>query len=370
MNGTFVSLFAGIGGLDLALEALGYRCTAQVEWDRHCSRILERHWPDVSRWGDVHEFTAAAYAEGQQAVAAVEGGLHPEPPSEDRGVDLICGGFPCQPVSTAGRRKAGSDERWLWPEFARVVGELRPRAVLIENVRGLLSAGHVDPATGEPVRGSAFGEVLGDLADLGYDATWTVFRASDVGACHQRARVFILAHADGGDGWGRAEAGRVPTPAGAGDEAPRDADDGGHGAGLTGAEAEGAPGPEPGGAGRGRASADTEDVGRQRTGDVGATSESGRCSTASGEAGPFPWGAYEPAIRRWEAMTRPAPHPVDDRGRLAPPFVEWMMGFPAGWTETMTRTQALKALGNAVVPHQAVAAFLTLQRMAEIEGAA
>lgn len=78
--------------------------------------------------------------------------------------------------------------------------------------------------------------------------------------------------------------------------------------------------------------------------------------------GAFPWGPYAGAIERWEAMTRPAPHPVDDKGRLDPPFVEWMMGFPAGWTEGMTRTQALKACGNAVVPQQAILALHLLNK--------
>jgi DNA (cytosine-5)-methyltransferase 1 len=364
----FISLFAGIGGLDLAAEALGYTCTAQVEWDAHCTRILERHWPDVPRWGDVHDFTAAAYADRQRLVgigASASGAIGSEPRRHDalglgdESVGLIVGGFPCQPVSTAGRRKAGHDARWLWPEFARVVGELRPRAVLIENVRGLLSAGHVDAATSEPVRGSAFGEVLGDLADLGYDATWTLLRASDVGACHQRARIFILATdtrdrhdperawSPRREAWERSAVGSEPRrPA-------RHPDDGGHDPALrpphlTGPEAEGAPGAEPRGAGRGRATA--------------------AIHGATGRAG-FPWGAYEPAIRRWEAMTRCAPHPVDEKGRLAPPFVEWMMGFPEGWIDGMTRTQALKALGNAVVPQQAVAAMQVLATLARSEAA-
>jgi DNA (cytosine-5)-methyltransferase 1 len=348
---TYLSLFAGIGGLDLAAEAWGYRCGGQVEWDAACTRILERHWPGVPRWGDVAEFTAAAYA-------------------DRRRVGLIVGGFPCQPVSTAGRRKAGHDARWLWPEFARVVGELRPRAILIENVRGLLSAGHVDPAAGEPVRGSAFGEVLGDLADIGYDATWTLLRASDVGACHQRARIFILAaDADGcrsARGQGPLHLGPRRVPAA--DRSPaRDPDDGRLGAALrspdlTGQQASRAPGAEPRGADRGRAATDPQD----------ADGRPGSSSRPQGEglrrAGPrggdtFPWGAYELAIRRWEAVTRPAPHPVDEKGRLDPAFVEWMMGFPAGWVEGMSRTQALKALGNAVVPQQAIGALQVLEHL-------
>lgn len=104
MSGTYVSLFSGIGGLDLAVEHFGFTCIGQVEWDASCSRVLERHWPDVPRWGDV-----ATYPEHVGRSGRVE------PPTEDHdrrgahaatehdGVDLVCGGFPCQPFSTAGR---------------------------------------------------------------------------------------------------------------------------------------------------------------------------------------------------------------------------------------------------------------------------
>src|SRR6266850_6229536 len=125
---TFGSLFAGIGGFDLGLERAGWICRWQVELDPFCQRVLAKHWPDVRRYGDVRAF--------------------PEPDTER--VDLICGGFPCQPVSVAGKRRAQADERWLWPEFARVVRALRPHLVLVENVPGLLQRG--------------IGDVLGDLA--------------------------------------------------------------------------------------------------------------------------------------------------------------------------------------------------------------
>src|SRR5437868_15209237 len=97
-------------------------------------------------------------------------------------VDLIAGGFPCQPVSLAGRRRGSADERWLWPEFARLIRVLRPRYVLVENVPGLLVGG-------------GMAEVLGDLAALGFDAEWDCISAAHVGAPHLRYRVFIVAHA-------------------------------------------------------------------------------------------------------------------------------------------------------------------------------
>ena len=157
---TFGSLFSGIGGIDLGLERAGWTCRFQVEWDEWCSRVLAKHWPDVPRYGD---------------ITTVDWGTV-EP------VDLLAGGFPCQPFSLAGQRRGKSDERWLWPAFAAAIGALRPRLVLVENVPGLL-AGH-----------GGMGAVLGDLAALGYDAEWDCVPAAAVGAPHLRYRVWIVAH--------------------------------------------------------------------------------------------------------------------------------------------------------------------------------
>ncbi len=169
---TFGSLFAGIGGIDLGLERAGWTCRWQVEWDEWCQRVLAKHWPDVPRYGD---------------IATVDW-------SGVERVDLLAGGFPCQPVSAAGKRKAQADERWLWPEFLRAIRALRPRLVLVENVTNLLA---IDG-------GSAFGEVVGDLAASGYDAEWDCIPASAVGALHERDRVWIVAYPRrlGGERWG------------------------------------------------------------------------------------------------------------------------------------------------------------------------
>src|SRR5262245_47843892 len=124
---TYVSLFAGIGGLDLAAEALGYTCVGQVEWDDHCTRVLERWWPDVPRWGDVASYPGGDGRRGcrEPEPAGLEGPPGDELDRRPRArPNLVVGGFPCQPASTAGRRKGINDDRWLWPEFARVVGEL------------------------------------------------------------------------------------------------------------------------------------------------------------------------------------------------------------------------------------------------------
>jgi len=160
----FGSLFTGIGGLDLGLEASGMECVWQVEYENFCKEVLKERWPDVKRYEDIFEVNA----------------------EELESVDLICGGFPCQPVSQAGKRAGTSDERWLWPEFARIIRTIKPKWVVAENVTGLLSAN----------TGRAFAEVLRDLAESGYDAVWDVFPSggpSGVGAPHRRERIFIIA---------------------------------------------------------------------------------------------------------------------------------------------------------------------------------
>jgi DNA (cytosine-5)-methyltransferase 1 len=163
MTLTVGSLFAGIGGMDLGLERAGMTVKWQVEIDDYAARVLAKHWPAVPRYRDVRDV-----------------GAH-----NLESVDLVCGGFPCQPHSLAGRRGANSDDRDLWAEFARIICEIQPRWVLAENVPGLLSSD----------ARRFFGRVLGDLAALGYDAEWSIVSACSMGAPHTRERLFILAHA-------------------------------------------------------------------------------------------------------------------------------------------------------------------------------
>jgi len=171
---TFGSLFAGIGGFDLGLERAGMTCKWQVEIDDYANRVLAKHWPDVPRHGDVRTFPTAG---------------------RDWSVDLICGGFPCQDISVAGKGAGLAGARsGLWYEFARIIGELRPSYVIVENVAALLARG--------------MGTVLGDLSSLGYDAEWHVVPASAVGAPHRRERVWIVAHASRERHTGRQEAQR------------------------------------------------------------------------------------------------------------------------------------------------------------------
>lgn len=159
-----LSLFAGIGGIDLGLERAGMNTVGQVEIDPFCQRVLARHWPEVPRHDDVRT-TAEWWAEKQR------------PP-----VHVVAGGFPCQPFSTGGLRRGTADERWGWPWMADVVRAVRPQYVLVENVANLLRDE------------TAFGWLLGDLADLGFDAEWGVLRASDFGAPHRRERLYLVAY--------------------------------------------------------------------------------------------------------------------------------------------------------------------------------
>ncbi len=168
-----LSLFAGIGGLELGLERAGMTTVGQVEIDPYCQQVLARHWPEVPRHDDVR--TASDWWTSE-----------PRPT-----VDLICAGFPCQPFSLAGKQLGTDDERWMWPATEAVIRALGPRYVLLENVSAL-------------VRDSgAFGAVIGGLHGLGFDAEWATLPASDFGAPTPRERVYMLAHPASLDGIAR-----------------------------------------------------------------------------------------------------------------------------------------------------------------------
>jgi DNA (cytosine-5)-methyltransferase 1 len=283
------ALCSGYGGIELGLamvEDIDVIWHAEIE--PAPATIHQHHWPDAPNVGDISVADWAAF----------------ERP------DLLTAGYPCQPFSTAGRRKGSDDPRHLWPHVATAVRVLRPRRVLLENV-----AGH---------RTLGFGTVLADLAAMGYDVRWGCVRASDAGAPHRRERLFIAAANPQDVGherrWGARRRGHGP-------------EDGGH------------------------AAADT-DVTRPQ----GQESARRRDLPARCGRQPVAWGPHEPAIRRWEHLTRPAPRPTDDRGRLSPAFVEWMMGLPADWVtgHGLPRTAELKMLGNGVVPQAAALAWAHL----------
>lgn len=337
---TIGSLCSGIGGLELGIErALGARTVWQAEIDPHASKVLAHHWPGVPNIGDVRvDIAAMTY------------------------VDILTAGYPCQPFSTAGRRKGTDDPRHLWPAVHAAIAHLGPSLVVLENVRGHLTLG--------------FDRVLGDLADIGYDAEWRVVRASDVGCCHQRARLFVAAYPNGGAP-GR-NGGGIPHQAERGPWwGPSVIHSAQHGRGATAPDAshigrqrdgrarDRGAGPADGGR---QAAADATGLGG-KDGAIGHSQEpigakpcpSDRdCSgdTAEGvrklDRSVSQWGPYAAGVRRQEQWHGPAPDPTTD-GRLNPAFVEWMMGYPAGWVTDVldSRNAALRCLGNAVVPQVA-----------------
>ncbi len=269
----FVSLFSGIGGLDLGLERAGHECVLQVEIDDYCQRVLAKHWPDVKRIADVKDVTA----------------------DDCKEADAIVGGFPCQPVSVAGRREAQADPRWLWPQFARLISEVRPRYVVVENVPGLLTTG--------------MGEVLGDLSALGYDADWGRISAEAVGAPHLRWRIFVVAYAGSErirfqQGWGGGASGEDPLLT------TRDGTDGTM-ADATGQRLEGA---------------EQQSRGEQRT----RTGSGSTLADANGES------SFWPPVARQERTS----------WSVEPDIRRVAHGVPK-------RVDRLRALGNAVVPQVA-----------------
>ena len=363
------SLFSGYGGLDIAVQNVyGGSVVWYSEIEKAaCTVLAERH-PGVLNLGDIKAVDWSTV----------------EP------VDILTGGYPCQPFSTAGNRKGKNDERHLWPYVLDAIRAIRPRYTILENVSGHLTLGLAD--------------VLADLADVGMSARWGVVRASDTGAPHNRARVFIIAYpARGarGAGTGRGisqserpaglttqvsgsiahadSEGLQGSPSGGGETQTREHGLDQQGAGSLTAITAGSrlQGSDIGAAARrgadqsptsgSRASdsrtstngdADSNDVGEiEKVSAFGAES-SGVCT--------IDWGKYAPAIRRWETvLNRPAPAATVERKnkrRLNPQFVEWMMGLELGHVtgHGLSAAQELKMLGNGVVPQQAELALRML----------
>lgn len=161
------SLFSGIGGFDLAAQWMGWNNVFHVEWNPWCRKVLNFHFPESQSYQDVREFDGTAW----------------------RGhVDIISGGFPCQPYSSAGKRLGKDDERHLWPEMLRILREAAPRFVVGENVRGLTNWNG----------GVVFEEVCADLEAAGYEVWTGILPACGIGAPHRRDRIWFVAHAHGG----------------------------------------------------------------------------------------------------------------------------------------------------------------------------
>ena len=168
MKLTHLSLFSGIGGLDLAAEWAGIQTVGQCEWADYPTSILEKHWPNIPRWKDIRTLTGESFYER----------------TGRRTVDIISGGFPCQPFSIAGKRRGKEDDRYLWPEMVRVIKELRPTWVIGENVAGIVRM--------------ALSDILSELESCGYRTRAFLIPACAVGARHRRYRVAIVARSDNG----------------------------------------------------------------------------------------------------------------------------------------------------------------------------
>lgn len=348
------SLCTGYGGLELGLAEAG--SPIELAWvadpDPAATRVLAHHHPDVPNLGDITttDWTTA------------------EP------VDMLTAGYPCQGFSHAGKRRGENDERFIWPAVADAIRLLRPGGVLLENVAGHRSLG--------------FGRVLGDLAALGYVGSWVSVRACDVGTAHRRERVFIYAHPADTKGighrhtWPAGERG-LPATAVAGGAllpTPRTSDTngaGGHGEGgidlrtavslLPTPKARDSKGrdPNPRGIDLNEAVALLPSP-RATDGTKGGPNQRGSSGDLMLPAAVQPerWCQYAPAVARWEhVLGRLAPEPTEpgkNGPRLAPRFVEWLMGLPDGWAcdvPGLTRNDRLRLLGNGVVPQQAACAI-------------
>jgi len=349
VSGTKIgSLFSGVGGLDLGVQAvIGGDVVWHVEFDAAPSKVLAHHWPDVPNYGDI---TAVDWSQVEP-------------------IDILTGGFPCQDVSLAGARAGMNDttRSGLWAHYAHAISVLKPKLVVIENVRGLLSAAAVgsmesDPwgmGDGQPRSViNALGAVLGDLARLGYDTRRCGVFAADTGAPHSRFRLFIVAYPSGDEPERWRESGLLAGASGTSESGEEKRER------IRNAVSD-----------SGSAAAYTSRGGGHQgnyTSRLSTSQDNG--ASVSDERSPRPgsteWGEYEPAVRRWEqVLGRAAPSPTnpdgtDGRHRLAPQFTEWMMGLPEGHVTDagigLTRNQMLKALGNGVVPAQCALALRIL----------
>lgn len=413
---TIGSLFTGYGGLDMAVR-MALDPDARVAWTSDVEpgpcRLAEVRWPGVPNLGDITQINWETV----------------EP------VDIICGGSPCQDLSLAGRRAgmASGTRSGLWESMFTAIKTLRPRLVVWENVKGALTSGAFslvesekgllgNRADGSLLR--AAGRVVGDLASIGYDAQWCTIRASDVGAPHQRERLFVVSNPAGepwqlrgiagaGEAAGRGalgEPGRpdrasgalIPTPTASDHKAGRHQD----GTGMSLSQAvQMLPTPVAQPSGNSPEAHLRKKPGRERVTDLAIIVEHGLLATggllptpqatnatassagyganlhevARGmETGVF--GVYGQAIARWEqVLGRPAPAPTvpstreGGRSRLSTRFVEWLMGLPDGHVTGedlgLTREQQLRLLGNGVVPQQGAAAIYQLIKFALKEAA-
>jgi DNA (cytosine-5)-methyltransferase 1 len=270
------SLCSGYGGLDMAVEAYyGAETVWMSDIDKSSSLVIQQRW-NLPNLGDLKTVNWADV----------------EP------IDILTAGYPCQPFSAAGQRKGVNDSRHIWPDINQIISKLRPAIVILENVRGHLSLG--------------FKEVLQDLTQIGYDARWTIVRASDVGAPHQRARLFIIAYPNSSSNQQLRRTNREIY-------------------------------------GKGEEFIDwTNRKIARPSGETISNPNTEQLST-NGQAQGLGWRFETP----FELSMRRTPNPLD-QFKLNPVFVEYMMGLPEGWVTNLglSKAQQFKLLGNGVVPQQ------------------
>lgn len=322
---THLSLFSGIGGLDIVAEMAGMVTVGQCEWADYPTRVLERHWPDVPRWRDIRTLIGDDFYERT--------GL--------RTVDVVSGGFPCQPFSVAGKRRGAEDDRYLWPEMLRVIRELRPHWVVGENVAGIINM--------------ALDTVLADLEGEGYATGTLVLPACGVDAPHRRYRVAIV---------GNAKHDGLSAPAQPGGAAAAGADL------PQRPEAAGEP-PRAGVRGNGAALADAESGRLLRHGSsreqISGTRPGAAKSQGSGDV--HPWSGTGRTIEPGLGGVVDGLSAWLDAGMSAPGY--WLPDpaecgdVPRVASGIEHRVERLRCLGNAVVPQQFYPVF---RAIADIEG--
>lgn len=313
-----LSLCTGYGGLDLAVEAyFDAELIGCSDINKASALAIDKHFK-VPNYGDLRNLIGT-----------------------DLQFDILTAGYPCQPFSHAGQRKGTEDERHIWPYIAQIISHSRPRIIVLENVQGHLSLG--------------FKEVLQDLAKLGYAARWTVVRASDVGAPHQRARLFIVTYPNGSSG-------RIPSSDkgssatnsnGTTCDQSRRADKGLHGASSE--VINGSDWNEHRSGSQTSSNSISSRLQRSRWKET-KSSSSTDCNPIN-EYQSHDWEMPKLGRRfasRREMSMQVAPNPLVD-GKLSAKFVEYMMGLPEGWVTDLpiSRNQQLMMLGNGVVPQQA-----------------
>lgn len=271
-----LDIFSGIGGFSLGLEAIGMQTVAFCEINPFCQKILTRHWPSIPIFTDITT-------------------INKEDLKTLPRIDVIAGGFPCQDVSIAGKKKGINAKRsGLWKEFVRLVNEIRPKYAIIENVANLRSTGLIN--------------VLQDLWKIRYDAEWHCIPASAFGAPHRRDRIWIIAYPSCESGF-RLSLRKEEEKS------------------VTGVDCKNVP-----------------DSNRQRLQRHGRFKETGFICTQE------QIGMYHSSrgVKQWGKEPLAVPRLKNDR--LNPDWVEWLMGYPISWTDGGSRKERLVSLGNSVVP--------------------